>query len=262
MKKILLILAVSFSSQITPLLAELILIDFNNYLPAPTGNWNITTPLDPGDGSYLGLSGGGSATNLIDYNTGLGTGVSIRKTTGAFNTTTGTLWGSNTVDWVQANAAKDGLVVAKTAGVLTFEIAGLTPGTNYNVELVSGLNMYIDRTPTYKIDGALASRSYNGVTNTTGPVNSASTSLTYWNMLMAYNSDDWLIWDAVSTGDGTIDFTAEITTAGNAFYFSAMKIEAASAAVPEPSQIAAMLLTGIAVGGFLFIRRRKKMPSC
>lgn len=80
-------------------------------------------------------------------------------------------------------------------------------------------------------------------------------------MLMAYNSDDWLIWDAVSTADGTIDFTAEITTAGNAFYFSAMKIEAASAAVPEPSQIAAMLLAGMAVGGFVFIRRRKKTAA-
>lgn len=158
---------------------QTISIDFDTQWTDPSGNWNtVAYPW--------------SASNLIDFNTGLATTVDISGDFG-YHGTGG--WNSGDIDWVDADAADD-YGSSPVGGTATVTISEL-PATEYRVEIVASRSTAT--VADYTIDGAFANRTHNG------PGTSDD-----WDAAAAYSSGNWMVWDSVTPVGGQI--TIQVTS--------------------------------------------------
>lgn len=205
-------------------------IDLSTSVGSTSGNWNNISNLT------------GLTTNLIDFGTGLGTGVSIDGS--------GSPWlnflGDNgatfpNVSWVLQPSTMDGAGLSNGAtGV--FSLAGLG-GSSYTVEVLSARTTF-GYLNTITVDGLLASRTFLG-TSVNTPWNSTSDGLTPGN---------WLIWDNVNPTFGAISIQdiADLNTLG---MLNAIRIVENTTAVPEPSTFALFCMGAIVL---ISCRRRNR----
>lgn len=200
-------------------------IDFTNPGYATGGNWNVITDLNL------------TNSDLIDYGSGLATGVSV---TGSgwtnFNGDETSAWA--TTDWIESSAVEKGAgVFSGSFGSFTF--AGLDSGS-YQIEVVSARSCcsYLN---TIRIDGDIADRTYNGAPVTT-PFDARDDGLLL---------NNWLIWDNVNADLGSI--TLDLSTTSTLGMVNAVRITGASV-VPVP---AAAWLFGSALVGLVGFKRKK-----
>lgn len=206
-------------------------IDFSDDQTNPTGNWNIiTTPNTTNN-------------NLIDFNSGLATSVSI--TTSSFLGETGTIntWTGGNVDWVEAVAARDyfGVHVLNTAFIT---IGGLNDVSLYDIEIVSSSNGFgSSHVADITLNGNFADTNFNGTPSVDG--NDFDTRID------GRDPANWLIWNNESSIAGNISIS--ISTLSNQGEINALRISPSP--VPEPSTYALLSLLGL---GFLLYRRGTK----
>ena len=195
--------------------ADDIRIDVSHFISTTIGNWN-------------NIDSVGTTSNLIDFNTGASTGVSV---TGAGWTE---FFGDDNneflpQDWLSSPATEDGAGIFPS-GVGTFDFSGLADGS-YQVEVVSARTTfeYLNIT---NVNGAVADRTFLG----TPPVNP-------WNTATdGLGDSNWLIWSSVQVVGGSL--TIETTTADTNGIVNAIRITS----VPEPSS-ALVLFASMAVMG-------------
>jgi hypothetical protein len=185
-----------------------------------------------------------SATNLVDWNTGLQTTLGI--VCANFDATAGTDgWPSGqNVDWVNAVAANDyrymytDFMDAKTGKITLY---GLTDGQEYRLQVVSSEDYWGASVADIKAGGNWASSDYQGKYTTNIGDN--------WNPRTAYTDKNWLIWDSVYSSGGSLEVTVTAPASGmNAAVVNALRIEA----IPEP---ATALILGLGGAVIAFYRR-------
>jgi hypothetical protein len=131
-------------------------------------------------------------SDLIDFGTGSGTGVSIDGLGGAWRGFVGDDGGTfPEQDWFVQPATRDGAGLS-TGLAGTYLISGLPDG-EYQIEVISARTTF-DYLNTFTVNGELADRTFLGTPVVT-PWGSTSHGLTPGN---------WLIWDGVSADGGTI----------------------------------------------------------
>ncbi len=185
---------------------------------------------------------GTSATNLVDWNSGLQTTLGI--VCANWDATAGTDGWQSNEDWVNAVAANDyrfmytDMMGEKTGKITLY---GLTDGQEYRVQVVSSENYWGASVADIKVGGNWASADYQGNYTTNIGDN--------WNPQTAYNDKNWLIWSSVYSSGGSLEVT--VTTPQNgmtAAVVNALRIEA----IPEPA-------TGLILalgGGLIALYRR------
>lgn len=207
-------------------------IDFGPTTDNVTGNWNFFT--NPKS----------TISNAIDFNTGLGTGVTLSLAATGWYTSTGE--GFATTSWVQSGASDDCIF---SAGSGTFTFGGLNPGAQYSLQWVaSTADDFYSTSGSYSANGVYADRNYNNT----------QTDISSWNPYTAKVNKDWLIWDSVTADqNGTISFVTTTTGFGNGAFANAAQLSENAAPVPEPGTwVAAALLIGGA--GVMGSRRRQR----
>jgi len=155
-------------------------IDFSNFLSTTPGNWNNV-------GNLGGLTG-----DLIDFETGDGTGVSVDGSGSAWRDFFADDAGEfPEQDWLIQPSTVDGSgLLTGLLGVYTFENV---PDGTYQIDVVSARTTF-DYQNTFTINGDLADRTFLGTPVRT-PWGSTSDGLIPGN---------WLIWDDVEPDGGTI----------------------------------------------------------
>lgn len=209
-----------------PLCGGEIRIDLSTFVSSTPGNWNNISNLD------------GTTSDLIDFATGLGTGVSI----------SGVGWRDFYGDdggefpnqsWLVQPATEDAAGMdADETGVFT--LSGLTDSA-YIIEVVSA------RTTHGYLNSITVNGSYAGRTFLGTPVN------TPWNAATdGLAAGNWLIWDNVIPDAGQIRII-DVAGPGTLGIVNALRVSSGDAAVPEPSTLA---LTAICALAMLLGRRR------
>lgn len=213
-------------SSVVPAFATEILIDFSNLVSTTPGNWNNVSDLT------------GTTSNLIDFGTGLGTGVSI-----AGSANWQDFYGDDAgvfpnQSWLVQPATQDGAGLQQDLSG-TFTLSGLT-GSAYTIELVSARPEY-GYLNTFTVNGAYAGSTYLGTPVVT-PWNSTTDGL---------DAGNWLIWNDVVPvgGEITIQDVAGPDTLG---ILNAMRLSDVVAA-PEP---ATLTFTAIGLAMLCLLRRR------
>ena len=192
------------------------------------GNWNDISSLT------------GLTPNLIDFNTGLGTGVSMSGAGSPwrdfFGDTNSTLPNQF---WFTQPAARDGVGLQDNqTGVFT--LAGLTDASLYQVEVISvrtrgGQSFNYHNTITVEDD--LADRTYRGTAVKTPWVSTHDG-------LAVHGLDvgNWLIWDNVAPVGGTIRIANTAAGDTNGIINAIRILE-----VPEPTSLALLGLGALAM---------------
>ena len=201
-------------------------------------NWNDFSQLTAG----IDSSGNGTASNLIDFNSGAGTGVNL--TSSGFSLTDQQQanggWSHGNVDWVAGNdVVRDQLIGFSSGGpgVLTF--SNLADG-NYQVQVIAGVN-FPNRAFTVNVEGLLADADFlnNGAdgSNINDPNN-------------------FLTWSSVATTAGTLTVNVGQHPSGiPEFGINALRILSLDdeVGVPTPGPVALASLGGL----LLTIRRMR-----
>ena len=194
-------------------------MDLSDLVGTTAGNWNNISNLT------------GLTSNLIDFNTGSGTGVSIDGTGSPWQDFFGDDNGSfPNQSWLTQPATQDGAGV-QTDLTGSFVFSGLT-GSSYQIEVVSARTTF-DYLNTITVNGDLADQTYLGT-----PVNTPWGSTTD-----GLNPGNWLIWSNVVPDNGTIT-VVDVAGPGTLGIINAMRILETSAVVPEPSSFVTMLVGG------------------
>jgi hypothetical protein len=196
-----------------PALAVDIRIDLGTNAGTTAGNWNNIS-------NVAGLT-----SDLIDFDSGLGTGVSIDGTGSPWSNFVGDDLGAfPNQDWLIQPATRDGAGLQRD---LTgrYTIAGLT-GPAYRIEVVSARTSF-NYLNTFTVDGSLADRTFLGTAVVT-PWNATTDGLAAGN---------WLIWDNVVPTAGTINLM-DVAGPGTLGILNAVRI----LEVPEPTTGLMMLL--------------------
>ena len=200
-------------------------------LPHPGGNWNSI----PGLGDIV------TVHSLIDYNTGLDSGITLQATddfvqSGGYNVGNDA-WTNPAFPWVDVIALRDYnlLLAGNTTGQITF--AGLDPAEQYSVELLAVTSVAAAFVGQVKVQGVYDddgdSASWN--CNTDGFVNA-----------------DVMVWGSVSPDAGG-EIVLDATLTQELLFVNALRISL----VPEPS-IFAMLIAVCGGAGILAVRRRRR----
>ena len=216
-------------------------IDLGNKAGETAGNWN-----NPGGTDPLFLTG--SYPDLIDFSTGLGTGVGIN-----FGTTPedwSQFYGDSSgvfpdQSWLVQPATQDGAGWTHSYYGPAITLSGLVE-SRYLVEVVSARDVYASNS--ISVNGALANRTYLGT-----PVEDP------WDVQShGLYPGNWLIWDNVSpiVGEITIQMSTFATGMG---IINAVRVVGGDPVVPEPSSLA---MFGIgALGLFGYSRRRRQTSA-
>ena len=196
------------------------------------GNWNYVK--NNSSNIYTG--------NLVDYNTGLTTGITYNLS-GITGGSTASDWSEGvTIDWVVWGASRDSMLSSVNSDVSwTFDNLN---ETSYNLEVV--FSAKFPDGGRIRIDRNNASRTYQS-----NPVPDI------WDSSIN-GKDDWLIWDNIVPQGGIL--TINFLLAGNFSYVgaSAIRLTEASTIVPEPTTIA---LLGISLAGFAGTAIRRKLKK-
>lgn len=207
-------LAVALSAS-----ADILYIDFSANPASSPPNWSTVGPTLP------------PYTNLIDWVSGAGTGVSL-DVTGWTSRSESSAAGSCSADWYGTSAGND--FFYSTNGTMTATLSGLDSGGLFDVDLVSWTGTS-DTLSDLQVNGAFADSNYLGT---------------------AANGDNWrsttdgqnnyLTWSSVVATGGTIT----ITGTGASVRFNALRVSQ----VPEPST-AVLVVLGL---GALATRRSRR----
>ncbi|HEY9643887.1 MAG TPA: DUF4347 domain-containing protein, partial [Coleofasciculaceae cyanobacterium] len=144
-------------------------VDLSDSGTNPTGNWNTI----PGNGTFNALK---------DFNSGAATGVNL--TIQNVSSEAGSnQWFAGSINWIDNSAGSDNFFGNTTPLVARF--AGLTPGKQYKIEVVSATNAG-GVSSDVQVQGSFASRSSDGQGGTGND----------WNGNIGLQR--WLIWDTVT----------------------------------------------------------------
>jgi hypothetical protein len=125
-------------------------IDLANYSAPPAGNWNTVMP----------PTSGGNIANLIDFGSGLGTGVSLSITQNFSDPGwAGNPWTGPPAfrPWVDSNASNDYVYRVNATGEITFSGSGIDPSETYRLEALASRNTTAaNRRGDYRVNGALS----------------------------------------------------------------------------------------------------------
>ena len=183
-------------------------IDLSNSVSTTPGNWNNIANI------------AGNTADLIDFVSGLGTGVSIDGTGSPWSLFVGDDGGTfPDQDWLIQPATQDGAGLT-TDATGTFQITGLPDGS-YQVEVVSARTTF-GYLNTFTANGANADRTFLGSPVVT-PWNSTDDGLTPGN---------WLIWDAVTPVAGVITLT-DTAGPGTLGIVNAIRVSTAGPVIPD-----------------------------
>ena len=210
-------------------------IDFSDRDTDPVGNWNIISVINT------------TNANLIDFNTGLATGVSV-TTSGWNNENDHDSPGGFAAqkDWVVPDASTDAFVSRAPA---TVTISGLDAG-NFGIQIVSSwtnANGIVDGD--FQVEGNFADRNFEGLPGVDGDDFDANTD--------GRAPGNWLIWNSVPTAGGEIIITANPSDLGDRPILSAVQV---TAPVPEPGTYL-MFFTIIIGAVYMGMKNRKKMQE-
>ena len=204
---------------------ELIQLDIGTGATAPGGNWNTVVT--------------GTTSNLIDFNTGLATPISVTIAGATQQANTGF---AGTKDWVEQSVTADGTFNSNAAVPQTVTFGGLTE-TAYNVEVVSSFGSNFNGAYDVQLESTFADRNFNNTPGVDGDDFLASTD--------GRIPENWLIWDEVAPSSGQL--TVSGFGGGNRTFINAVRL----AAIPEPGTYL-MFATVLFGAIFLTIRNRKK----
>lgn len=202
-------------------------VDYGNF-QLSGGNWNNVTA---------------SFTNvpLIDYNTGLATG--ITASTGNFAAANN---GGFNKDWVTTEAGNDlFFTTAHNAGLTTL---ANVPAGNYMLEVLFSSSFAPDQYggtfTLFNLGGTAPDRTFNG-TSVADPWNARTD---------GFDQQNWLIWDEISPdGSGNITlFGSKVPLSFNSLGINALRL---TEVIPEPSSYAALFALG--AGLFAWRKRRR-----
>lgn len=131
-------------------------LDFGALAPGVGGNWNEINYSDFNASEA-------NAIDLIDFNTGVSSGITLRSFTPAGPVTIGTDWnGGANKDWAAAAAVQDFLV---TDGVPLFAIEGLDLDKTYRVEWIAADDWNVTHAAVHVLSSSSftrPTRTYNG----------------------------------------------------------------------------------------------------
>lgn len=223
MRRILAFAAIALvSGLVAPSQATDVRMDLSTLVSSTPGNWNNISNVT------------GTTTNLIDFDTGAGTGIDLQGSGSWLNFFGDDAGAFPDQDWLIQPATVDGAGLG-TDGTGTFTLTGLT-GPAYTVELVSARTTF-GYLNTFTAEGALADRTFLG-----SPVN------TPWNATTdGLDPGNWLIWDSVVPNGGSITIQ-NVAGPGTLGILNAMRI----VEIPEPTT--GLLL--VSAAGLMLIRRR------
>lgn len=228
-------------AQAAPIIDD-IRVDFQNTSGGNVGtnafpNWNVVA-LPSGNASY-------STNNLIDFQDGLGTGISLEiprlRGLDIPSSTYFPAVASNTsVDWDVDAAIKDGACTGFNL-TSTLTIGGLDTNLRYTIEVISYINHAPVGTSTFTLQGAGAaeSKSWNAYTAYTNYVNDVA-------------PDVVMTWtDQTPDANGKLTLTIGKTDPSIDTVINAMRITS----IPEPS---ALTLVGFGLLGMLMLGRARR----
>jgi hypothetical protein len=207
-----------------PAMAGDVRIDLSNFISLTPGNWNNVSALN------------GTTPNLIDFGTGLGTGMSIAGSANwldFYGDDGGTFPNQS---WLTQPATRDGAGLA-TGLTGSFTLSGLG-ALSYSIEIVSARTSF-GYLNSITINGAQANRTFLGTPVHT-PWNSTSDGL---------GAGNWLIWDNVIPNGGQLTIT-DVAGPGTLGILNAIRI----VSVPEPTSLALTVL-----GTFAILLRRRRV---
>jgi len=170
-------------------------IDFSNNITNPAGDWNTIT------NAYLN----GYVGDLIDYDTGSGTGIDIQTSgcysTGVFTNLPADGWNGNAdLDWVDYNSVHD-YFYSYAGGTTTVTLSNLTE-PYYRLEVLSAQNAG-ETWSDIQAQGNWADIDFN---------DSGQNGQQWRSRLQGYVNTNWLIWEAIVPDAGQIVITLNANT--------------------------------------------------
>ena len=205
-------------------------------IPDPGGNWN----------SLSGTSANTTVSNLIDFNTGLATGISVTGNGWTGGTFASDNFGdfSPQKDWVAPLAAQDA-VFTEIDGAGTITFSGLTKSL-YSVEVVAADDAF-NPISDIQVNANFADRNFENIMGVNGD--------DFDQTVDGFTPANWLIWDNVTpAGGGDITITIMDTNSVGS-NVNAVRV---AAVIPEPETYLMFATILIGAAAFLINRNHKQ----